>query len=103
MPRVLIPSAEQLVAAWQRCKRRTWPATFDAAMADPLYSRLVNMTALQTMLRDARAAKRAQLQAAQPSPHRTPWPPRRPSATTSPLPSAPDRKRLAAGDTDDDD
>lgn len=102
MPRVLIPTPEQLVAAWQRCKRRTWPATFDAAMADPLYSRLVNMTALQTMLRDARAAKRAQLQAAQPNPHRPPWPARRPAATT-PQPTPPDRKRLAAGDTDDDD
>lgn len=35
------PTDQQLRAAWERVRGPRWPATFDAAMADPLYSRLV--------------------------------------------------------------
>jgi hypothetical protein len=94
----------QLLAAYTRCAKRTWPPSFDAAMADPLYSRLVHMNALGQLLADARTAKRAQLAADQ----ALPWPARRAGSTARPVPHrlpttpAPDRKRLAAGDTDDD-
>lgn len=101
---VLKPTAEQLQAAYTRSAKRTWPRSFDAAMAHPLYSRLVHMAALAQLLAEARTAKRAQLAAA----HALPWPARRGGSTAAPAAHAPtttpftDRKRLAAGDTDDD-
>lgn len=94
---VLKPTPEQLQAAYARCAKRTWPASFEAAMGHPLYSRLVHMNAVGQLLADARTAKRAQLAASQ----ALPWPARRGGATTTTT-TTPDRKRLAAGDTDDD-
>lgn len=103
---VLKPTAEQLQAAYARCAKRTWPGSFDAAMQHPLYSRLVHMNAVGQMLADARTAKRAQ----QVADHALPWPARRggaqhqarPMPTMTATTAAPDRKRLAVGDTDDD-
>lgn len=101
---VLKPTAEQLQAAYARCAKRTWPGSFEAAMQHPLYSRLVHMNAVGQLLADARSAKRAQLAAS----NALPWPARRgghPPAGRPPASNsttAPDRKRLAAGDHDDD-
>lgn len=100
------PTPEQLHAAWQERRRRDWPATFDEAMQHELYSRLVYMTALGQLLAAARAARRTQLLAEQ----RLPWPAGQPvhrprqagaSRTTTHATPGPDRKRLAAGDIDD--
>ena len=102
---VLKPTPEQLLAAYTRCAKRTWPATYAAAMDDPLYSRLVHMNAVGQLLAQARTAKRAQLADAQ----LLPWPAgragqRQAARLRSPgaASTTPDRKRLAAGDTDDD-
>ena len=38
-------SEDALRAAWVRRKRRAWPDTYEEAMTDPLYSRLVRMEA----------------------------------------------------------
>lgn len=95
------PTPEQLHAAWQERRRRDWPATFDEAMQHELYSRLVYMTALGQLLAAARAARRTQLLADQ----RLPWPAGQPVHRPRPAPThtpGPDRKRLAAGDTDAD-
>ncbi len=91
-PRI-VPTADQLLAAYDRRKRATWPDGYDAAMAEPLYAALVRMEAVRQILADAKAARRAELGAK----GRLPWP-----AGLRALPTAADRKRLAAGDTDDD-
>jgi hypothetical protein len=75
------PTEAELIAAWRICARDTWPATFKEAMADPLCSRIVRITALHPC-RPAKAA---------------PLPARRFFARP-----AVDFKRAAAGDRDDD-
>lgn len=92
------PTPEQLQAAWQRRRRRHWPADYDGAMADQLLSRLVHMEAVLCVLRADRQLRRQQL-AAQPGKgvHMVPLhPSHRPAAGI-------DLKRRAAGDTDHDD
>ena len=88
------PTAEQLHAAFQRLRRGHWPDSFEAAAADPLLSRLVHMDALRQILQDARTARRADLVRQ----GRMPWP----TGLRTAASTTPDRKRLAAGDTDDD-
>lgn len=91
-------SDAQLRAAWQACRRRTWPASFEAAMQDPLCSRIVRLHAW-LRARPRRAAtpadatcttvRRPAAQAARAAPAPTPRP-------------AIDRKRAASGERDDD-
>lgn len=90
------PTPEQLQAAWVRRRRRHWPDSFDAAMADPLLGRLVHMEAVLLVLAQARAARRSQAPPPQPSAAA------RQKSTSPHRITTPDRKRLAAGDTDDD-
>lgn len=84
------PTDEEMRQAWTRCKRATWPSTFEEAMADALLSRLVRLNALHPPYRARRAA---------------PVPPPR-TGHSLPLPGIRpgyvDRKRAAAGDRDDD-
>jgi hypothetical protein len=106
---------EQLRAAWAKCRNSMWPATFEETMADPSRARVVEVVA------HGMARKRADIkptgtlevpvcrvhgaacQTVQASrrcancPHR---PPRQQHFT--PPPGYVDRKRLAAGDRDDD-
>lgn len=89
-------TGEQLRAAWAAYRRDTWPPTFEEAMADPVYSRLVRLHASHL---------------ANPS-HQPPPSPASPASPARPVaarrlhfapPSAyVDRKRAAAGDRDDD-
>lgn len=95
------PTTDQLHAAWLLRRKRTWPATLEATLADPLYAALVRMTAVRQVLASQQPA--ASQPATPPAPARPntrhpslAWPPRRPAAT------AVDRKRAAAGDRDDD-
>lgn len=85
-------TTEQLRAAWVVRRRADWPTTFDAAMADPLLQRLVRCMAMGM----AQAATRRSA-TARPAPTRRPAPPQ-PQPQHQPL----DRKRLAAGERDDD-
>lgn len=87
------PTAEQLLAAYDRRKRSDWPEGYEAAMKVPLCAALVRMEAVRQILADAKAANREQLRRT----GRLPWP-----AGLRALPTSADRKRLAAGDTDDD-
>jgi hypothetical protein len=80
-------SDEQLRAAWCVCKLPTWPASFEEAMADQLYSRLVRLNA-------------GHLEQPRPAMVRPLMPPRR--MFLPPLPAGwVDHKRAAAGDRDD--
>lgn len=88
------PTADELRRAWLHCRRGTWPATYDEAMADPLLSRLVRITAMHP----PRAVRKA-----------VAGPQRPATGAGAPLRLAVerthrylDRKRAAAGDRDDD-
>ena len=90
---------EQLRAAWVVVKRESWPPTFEAAMEDATYSRLVRLHAWIL------ANPSKQRHAAPPPDSRcpaaaAPTPTPRPFVLTSP-PGYVDRKRAAAGDRDD--
>lgn len=89
---------EQLRLAWRVCKLRTWPATFEEAMEDATYSRLVRLHAWHI----AHPSKKRQPAAAAPGAAHCPAAP----APRPQLPSRPpgyvDHKRAAAGDRDDD-
>lgn len=91
------PTTDQLHAAWLTRRRSHWPAEFSAVMDDPLLGRLVHMEAVRLILLAQRVARRQQL--LQQAPRYTAT---RASNTALPAHPAPDRKRLAAGDTDDD-
>lgn len=88
------PSEEELRAAWLHCRRDTWPASFEEAMADALFSRMVRLTALHP----PRAHR------APPTPPRTRIfnPVRLGPNARRPAPPVFDRKRAAGGDRDDD-
>lgn len=93
------PTREQLLAAWQQCRKPTWPATFEAAMADPLFSRLVRLVAKHPPAAHRRAAPAAPAPVtAHPATAPTWWPPRHPQGQTLGI----DRKRAASGERDDD-
>lgn len=113
MPTRIEPTDQQLEHAFQRRRRLGWPATVDQAMAVPLLAALLRGEVVRCVLAERRAARR-QAEHAEvfgtpaPAPHAPaitrgstasrPWPPRRASAPAS----GQDRKRLAAGDRDDD-
>lgn len=85
-------SDEQLRAAWLACKRATWPPTFEQAMADATYSRLVRLNAwllARPRKRPAQMYAQAQRSAA-PAHHHFSAPP-----------GWVDHKRAASGDRDD--
>jgi hypothetical protein len=99
------PTPDQLQAAWLAHRKRSWPPTLAATLADPLYAALVRMTAVRQVLASQQAAPKAPTPPAQPpqpshagrpATGTAAWPPRRPAA------AALDRKRAAAGDRDDD-
>lgn len=81
-----------MAAAYTRHRRRTWPATLDAALADPLYAGLVRLHAIEHLRRQqrlqARQAARITQAAAMTGARRWPF--------------AVDHKRAAANDRDDD-
>ena len=111
------PTTGQLVAAFAAERKPHWPADYWAAMADPLYHRIVVLHAkLLALGRDPGAYKRV-IQRPQviapepPHPAEPPAPcPARPQRPAKPRRAAPpppdwqlpllDRKRAAAGDTD---
>ncbi len=86
-------SDQQLRAAWSRCKRPSWPETFEAAMADPTHSRIVHLHAwLMARPNKAKGAPAAPLDTPPPAP--------RPRFAAPP--GYVDHKCAAAGDRDDD-
>lgn len=89
------PTENELRAVWLAMPRKDWPATFEAAMADPLLSRLVRLTAKHP----PRAVRAGFTTSAPAMPLPRTWS-RVP--THAATPSAFDRKRAAAGDRDDD-
>lgn len=78
---------EEMHQAWQQARRHTWPATFDEAMNDPIYFRLIRAKASCIERARHRAARQA---------------PRRQLPVTPVTPPVLDFKRLAAGERDDD-
>lgn len=102
------PTNEQLLDAWRQRRRPDWPTTFEATMQDPLYARLVRTHALHGIPTRQRPVIE------RPEPPQVagaaPMPPARPATTAARAAPAPsrqaalfDRKRLAAGERDDDD
>jgi len=80
-------SQEQMRRAFEQQRRPTWPTTFDAAINDPFFERLVRLEARRLAMR-ALAANRT-----------------RTTTANHPMPrTAPtlDHKRRAAGERDDD-
>lgn len=49
------PTDAQLRAAYERERQRTWPS-YDLALADPLYGRLIRGAARRALINQARAA-----------------------------------------------
>lgn len=87
-------SDQQLRAAWAACKRPTWPATFEEAMADATHARIVHLHAwLMARPSKAKGAPAASIGTPPPAPR-----PR----FAAPPPGYVDHKRAAAGDRDDD-
>ena len=78
------PTPQQLQAAFQRLRRRSWPDTLDAALADPVYGPLTRCLAV--------SLARMALQPAPATPARPPAAPQRPAF---------DARRAAANDRDD--
>ncbi len=89
------PTAEDLRSAFKLCKARSWPNEFEAAMADPERARLVQMCA-QGRMRRKQVSKLESQPPLRQEPLLHAWPPQR----ANNLPQY-DRKRAAAGDTDD--
>jgi len=87
---------EQLRTAWSACRRRTWPTTFEDAMADAQCARLVRLQAWLT----TRAGK-TKPAPVQPTTTLVPAPAPQPRFAALP-PGYVDHKRAAAGDRDDD-
>jgi hypothetical protein len=84
------PTPEQYHEAWQHRRRDTWPATYDAAMNDPIYGRILR---IEAGLIARRHASRPSQTRTTPAPVRTNAP-----ACHAVL----DFKRRAAGERDDD-
>lgn len=105
----LIVTPELLQQAWQQ-RPRHWPDSVEACQAHPVYSRLLRASAMGLAEADRRRAARAADWAAMQPPAGASTPAAPAPARSSPKPpSRPaqaalfDPKRLAAGDTDDDD
>lgn len=90
------PTDAQLRAAWAKVRRANWPATFEAAMEDPVLSRIVRMTALHPAPRPVAAPAAPQPVATQTHRHAAP----RYHAELQP--GFVDFKRRASGERDDD-
>lgn len=94
------PTTEQLQAAWLQRRRSDWPDTLDDTMAVPLLAALVRSEAVRRCLSERRSERTAAAWAAF-RPYTAPAP--RAPATPPVQPRQPlDRKRLAAGERDDD-
>jgi hypothetical protein len=107
---------EELRAAWRVCRTRSWPETFEETMEDPLRARLVRTTAAGLARKRSPAPAAGSLDEPACNYHGTAChevrPSRRcancalrpaaPRAFRPPEPGFVDRKRLAAGDRDDD-
>lgn len=98
------PTAEQLQAAWQHRRRADWPDSLDATMAVPMLATIVHCEAVRRCLAERTAERNAKRTAAA-------WAALRPYTAPVRRPPAPppvqarlplDRKRLAAGERDDD-
>lgn len=107
---------EQLRAAWHVCRTKHWPDTFEETMQDPLRARIVETVATGlarkrapdsrpagTLERPTCRIHQAACEEVRPS-RRCANCPHRPPAQQhfAPPPGYVDRKRLAAGDRDDD-
>jgi hypothetical protein len=106
---------EELRAAWNVCRASSWPATFEETMADPLRSRVVHLVAagrarkkplpavgtLNAPACHVHACDCADVQPSRRCANCTLRPPPA-RAFRAPEPGFVDRKRLAAGDRDDD-
>lgn len=100
------PTLDELRRAWQAMRTRAclrhWPAEFDQVMADQRRAKCVAIEATA-------ARRRLQLQPVvmgvdyAKGPDQTSYwrPPHPPTTSTHPTPNLTDRKRAAAGDTDD--
>jgi hypothetical protein len=107
---------EELRAAWRVCRTRAWPESFEETMQDPLRALMVQTTAVGLARKRTRPTQPtgtldvpvcrihdAACEEVQPSrrcancPHRPP-----PARHFAPPPGYVDRKRLAAGDRDED-
>lgn len=86
----LKPTEDQLRAAWQARRRRDWPESFEAAMNDPTYSRIL---CIEVRRREGRKAQAALT-------HHQPL--RRALPALPSMPPVLDHKRRAAGERDDD-
>lgn len=94
------PTDQQLRAAWERERGPTWPATFDAAMADAVYSRLIRGAAKRALHRSERAAANAGPAGTYASaPSRCPFCGCRTTGAAHPRPL--DARQLAAGERAD--
>lgn len=76
---------DQLREGWQRVRRRSWPGTFEACMADPIISRIIMIAVRHGIVPFAAEPVRPRQQG-------------RPASTKPVF----DRKRLAAGEREDD-
>lgn len=102
---------ERLQEAWQARRRHDWPPTFDEAMANPVYARLVRLQAEHGYVVVHRPAIEQPLppdaefgrieRPSQPRKPRANPPPRRPSTRPLPQPTF-DQKRAASGERDED-
>lgn len=113
----IVPTPEQLAAAFAAARLPGWPLHLEEALADEVKARLINLHAVRLALgHDDFASQRtlhrpevispepphpADAPAPRPRPARVATPPRR---ATAPLPTSQlplvDRKRAAAGDDD---
>lgn len=96
------PTDQQLRAAWECERGPTWPATFDAAMADAVYSRLIRGAAKRALQRSERAAANAgpaSTPAPASAPTRCPFCGCRTTGAAHPRPL--DARQLAAGERAD--
>lgn len=91
------PTVEELRRAWHHCRRATWPATFEEAMADALLSRLLRLNALHPPRSQRKPVETPRQQrGVEPAAHR------RAQHCLPGMPPGLDRKRAAAGERDDD-
>lgn len=103
---------EQMHAAWVQRRRADWPASYEAAMADPLLQRLVRCMAMGMVQAQARVQARPQAGPRHPAARATgraamaylhpTQATNHPAAPAAVPPQGLDRKRLAAGERDDD-
>jgi len=94
------PTPEQLQAAWLQRRRPDWPDTLHDTMAVPLLATLVRSEAVRRYLSERRRERTAAAWESM-RPYTAPAP-RAPAPSTAQPRQPLDRKRLAAGERDDD-